>query len=116
MQKCLLFIIMQIGNYVLLLSRTASNCARKLVNSGGGGESDNQTEGTKNKSPKDVKPKIREHWDTPKPESKFCRKRKETDEIQSKILNMIDEDKADEIDLAFAALTKRCLGVQAKSM
>ena len=56
---------------------------------------------------KDVKPKLRKLGDTPKPESKFCQKRKESDEIQLKILTMIDEDKADEIDLAFATLTKR---------
>ena len=94
-------------NFAILSSRTISNCVRKPANNGGGGKNTIQTEGDQNNSPKEVKPKLREFRETPKPESKFCKeKHKETEEIQSKILNMIDKDKADEIDLAFAALNK----------
>ena len=104
----LIFTTIQTGNFAILLTRTASNCVRKPANGGGGGENTIQTEGGQDNSLKEVKPKLRELRETPKPESKICKKKcKETEEIQSKILNMIDEDKADEIDLAFTALNKR---------
>ena len=69
-----IFTTVQTRNFTILSSRTVSNCARKPANNGGGWDNTIQTEEDQNNSPKEVKSKLRELGETPKLESKFCKK------------------------------------------